>query len=130
MANHPVSHPRVCHTCRDDGLQDLQHRALYGRLQMPAYAQALLPAEASEAPRDTSEAASPLLQGDEAPLQQTVQLLVCCHRSELAVLDGMAANRKCLALYRWVGPCGRAEIEPEIWLQVVLTENLWHEQLP
>ncbi|KAK9804059.1 hypothetical protein WJX73_000213 [Symbiochloris irregularis] len=70
----------------EDDLDALQHRKLNGVEPLPPYS--------------LDSAPSPLLRGDESPLQQTLQLLSGCTVMELDKLEVAAPNRKCLVLYR------------------------------
>ena len=98
------------HDCRDDGLEELQaeHQALIERRSQPPlpppeqeYDSYLPPLEPSEQePAELEDESSPLLEGGAAPLEQTLQLLVQCHRRDLDKLDAAPAGIKCMSLYR------------------------------
>ena len=66
----------------------------------PGHASYLPPAELSRGPEALDDEPSTLLEGAASPLEQTVDLLVGCHRRDLDGLEAAPPARKGLMLYR------------------------------
>ena len=74
---------------RLDGLETLQTQRL---LQMGL---------GKADPFEESVRTAGLLEGQAAPLDQTLQLLAACHRSQLDCIADVAPSHRALALYRY-----------------------------